>query len=372
MRSASSSTTRRCATAARREDIAFTLEDKLRIAERLDDFGVALHRGRLAGLEPARRGVLRAPSSGSALQAREDRRLRLDAARRRHGSERPQPARCCSRARDAGGHHRRQDLGPARARRSAHPAGGEPRGHPRLGRLPRKRRVDEVIFDAEHFFDGCRGDPDYALECIARRRRGRRRRSSACATRAAARLPAQVAAGGRRARARRSRRPARHPLPQRLRAGGRELAGRASSTAASRCRARSTASASAAATPTCARSIANLQLKLGLALRRAAAQLAEARRRCRTSSTSWPTCEPNKRQAYVGQSAFAHKGGLHVAAVQKNAATYEHIDPELVGNRQRVLVSDLSGRSQPRSTRRRVRHRRRRRRARRCRRCSTS
>jgi len=55
--------------------------------------------------------------------------------------------------------------------------------------------------------------------------------------------------------------------------------------------------------------------------------------------------EPNKRQAFVGQSAFAHKGGLHVAAVQKNAATYEHIDPALVGNAQRVLVSDLAGRS---------------------------
>jgi 2-isopropylmalate synthase len=55
--------------------------------------------------------------------------------------------------------------------------------------------------------------------------------------------------------------------------------------------------------------------------------------------------EPYKRQAYVGDSAFAHKGGLHVAAVQKNRETYEHIVPERVGNRQRVLVSDLSGRS---------------------------
>src|SRR5207249_9450007 len=55
--------------------------------------------------------------------------------------------------------------------------------------------------------------------------------------------------------------------------------------------------------------------------------------------------EPNKRQAFVGQSAFAHKGGLHVAAVQKNPTTYEHIDPDLVGNSQRVLVSDLAGRS---------------------------
>jgi 2-isopropylmalate synthase len=50
-------------------------------------------------------------------------------------------------------------------------------------------------------------------------------------------------------------------------------------------------------------------------------------------------------QSYVGQSAFAHKGGIHVSAVLKDSTTYEHIAPELVGNRQRVLVSDLSGRS---------------------------
>lgn len=48
---------------------------------------------------------------------------------------------------------------------------------------------------------------------------------------------------------------------------------------------------------------------------------------------------------YVGKSAFAHKGGVHVSAIQRNPETYEHIKPELVGNRQRVLVSDLSGRS---------------------------
>jgi len=52
-----------------------------------------------------------------------------------------------------------------------------------------------------------------------------------------------------------------------------------------------------------------------------------------------------KHQPYVGDSAFAHKGGVHVNAVLKNPLTYEHIRPELVGNRQRVLVSDLSGSS---------------------------
>jgi len=48
---------------------------------------------------------------------------------------------------------------------------------------------------------------------------------------------------------------------------------------------------------------------------------------------------------YVGDSAFAHKGGVHVSAIRKRNVTYEHIEPERVGNRQRVLISDLSGES---------------------------
>lgn len=48
---------------------------------------------------------------------------------------------------------------------------------------------------------------------------------------------------------------------------------------------------------------------------------------------------------YVGESAFAHKGGVHVSAIRKSPLTYEHIQPEQVGNRQRVLISDLSGES---------------------------
>jgi 2-isopropylmalate synthase len=52
---------------------------------------------------------------------------------------------------------------------------------------------------------------------------------------------------------------------------------------------------------------------------------------------------PDKHRPYVGESAFAHKGGIHVSAIRRNPETYEHIEPGLVGNRQRVLVSDLSG-----------------------------
>jgi 2-isopropylmalate synthase len=54
---------------------------------------------------------------------------------------------------------------------------------------------------------------------------------------------------------------------------------------------------------------------------------------------------PDTKMPYVGASAFAHKGGLHANAAQKVKSSYEHIDPALVGNRTRVLVSDMAGRS---------------------------
>jgi 2-isopropylmalate synthase len=53
---------------------------------------------------------------------------------------------------------------------------------------------------------------------------------------------------------------------------------------------------------------------------------------------------PDNHLPYVGKSAFAHKGGIHVAAIRRNVNSYQHIDPALVGNEMRVLVSDLSGR----------------------------
>ena len=55
--------------------------------------------------------------------------------------------------------------------------------------------------------------------------------------------------------------------------------------------------------------------------------------------------KPNRYLAYVGGSAFSHKGGLHVSAVQKDPKTYEHIDPKIVGNQRNIVVSDQSGKS---------------------------
>jgi 2-isopropylmalate synthase len=89
--------------------------------------------------------------------------------------------------------------------------------------------------------------------------------------------------------------------------------------------------------------IPNLQLKLGYSC-------VHEQNLARLTSLSQCVADlanlaQGKHLPFVGQSAFAHKGGVHVSAVMKNNRTYEHIEPHVVGNRRRVLVSDLSGRS---------------------------
>ncbi len=88
--------------------------------------------------------------------------------------------------------------------------------------------------------------------------------------------------------------------------------------------------------------IANLQLKLGY-------QVVAPEQLQRLTEVSHFVADlvnlnPDAHAPYVGRSAFAHKGGIHVAAVHKLASSYEHIDPALVGNETRVVVSELAGR----------------------------
>jgi 2-isopropylmalate synthase len=88
--------------------------------------------------------------------------------------------------------------------------------------------------------------------------------------------------------------------------------------------------------------VANLVLKLGVEAMPAGAvgKFTDLSRTvAEIANLALPTQQP-----FVGQGAFAHKGGQHVAAVLKDADAYQHIDPQLVGNHQRVLVSELSGR----------------------------
>jgi 2-isopropylmalate synthase len=87
--------------------------------------------------------------------------------------------------------------------------------------------------------------------------------------------------------------------------------------------------------------IANLELKMGCTTigREKLTQLTAAARYI----AELANLPMRNDQPYVGHSAFAHKGGVHVSAVLKDSATYEHVSPKTVGNRQRVLLSDLSG-----------------------------
>jgi len=87
-----------------------------------------------------------------------------------------------------------------------------------------------------------------------------------------------------------------------------------------------------------------VSLKMGLTTNIGSEQMARLREVSRNIAEI-ANMTPYSHQPYVGRSAFAHKGGVHVSAMQRNRETYEHIRPETVGNATRVLLSDLSGRS---------------------------
>jgi 2-isopropylmalate synthase len=202
-------------------------------------------------------------------------------------------------------------------------------------------RVDEVIFDAEHFFDGWLRNPDYALACVGAAAEAGATLVCLCDTRGGA-LPSQV---GPAVDAAQGAIPG-TPLGVHCHNDA-ELAVANSLEALERGCAQVQGTMNGlgerCGNANLASLIPTLQLKRGWSCvtPEQLASLAEVSRLIYELAN----LEPSKRQPYVGASAFAHKGGLHVSAVQKNAETYEHIDPTLVGNAQRVLVSDLSGRS---------------------------
>jgi 2-isopropylmalate synthase len=196
-----------------------------------------------------------------------------------------------------------------------------------------------VVFDAEHFFDGFKADPERGLQCLRAAAEAGADVLVLCDTRGGS-MPSEIVPAVQAA------------LKVHPRLGIHchndcELAV-ANSLAAVGAGAEQVQGTINGFGERCGNAnlcsvIPNLQLKLGLEC----VSAEQLKKLLRLSHTVYELAnmEPYKRQAYVGQSAFAHKGGLHVAAVQKNRETYEHIEPEKVGNRQRVLVSDLAGRS---------------------------
>lgn len=317
------------------EDISFTVEDKLRIAERLDDFGIKYIEGGWPGSNPRDEAFFREAKKLRLKQAkiaafgstcRAGLRPQEDAVFRKLVQVETPVVTIFGKTWDL---HVREDL------RISLQANLE-LIYESIAYL--KRHTDTVIFDAEHFFDGFRANAEFALECCRVAAEAGADVVCLCETNGG-RLPDEVAAGVEAVRAAVS-------VPLGIHCHNDSELAVANSIVAVQRGVRQVQGTVNGIGERCGNAnlcsiVANLQLKMGYRVV-SPAQLRQLRE---LSHFVWELAnlEPNKRQPYVGLSAFAHKGGVHVAAVQKNSRTYEHIDPELVGNRRRVLVSDLSG-----------------------------
>ena len=197
----------------------------------------------------------------------------------------------------------------------------------------------EVIYDAEHFFDGYKDDPDHALATLAAARDGGADLIVLCDTNGGC-LPDEVGTIFRAAAAHLS------PAPLGIHTHNDCGLGVANALAAVRAGAvqvQGTINGYGERTGNCNLTtlIPCLQTKMGLSVVDDLAALTELS----FFVDELANCPHDPRAPFVGSTAFAHKGGVHVHAVQKLARSYEHIDPAAVGNRQHILVSELSGQS---------------------------
>ncbi len=210
-----------------------------------------------------------------------------------------------------------------------------------------KAQGREVLFDAEHFFDGMARNSDYALEAVLTAARSGADALVLCDTNGGA-LPPDIEAATARLRSLleeefpgRAIRLGIHTHNDSGLAvantlagvrGGAEVVQGTINGYGERCGNADLTSI-----------IPILQLKMGYSC-----LSPENLKKLKTVSrfvSETANITPLKSRPFVGRSAFCHKGGIHVSAVMKNPAAYEHIDPELVGSSRRVLVSDLSGKS---------------------------
>lgn len=197
-----------------------------------------------------------------------------------------------------------------------------------------------VFLDAEHFFDGYRHDPDYALSVVRAAHQAGAEVVVLCDTNGGM-LPHQVT----------------EVVREVLAATGARLGGHFHNDSA--CAVANTVAAVQAGVShvqgtsngygeRCGNAdlfavVGNLQLKLGLPVL-PEGRLAELQRVAHAVAEI-ANFVPEPRQPYVGQLAFAHKAGLHASALKTEADFYQHIDPALVGNDMRLLVSELAGRA---------------------------
>ncbi len=208
------------------------------------------------------------------------------------------------------------------------------------------KRGHEALFDAEHFFDGYKANPDYALQCIRAAHAAGARWVVLCDTNGGS-LPHEVErivgevvkhipGSSLGIHVHNDTENAVANSLAAIRAGVRQVQGTINGLG-ERCGNANLTSI-----------IPTLMLKSDYADKFETGITPAALKRL--SSISHTIDEilnrpPNRHAAYVGASAFAHKGGLHVSAMAKNSRTYEHVAPETVGNQRRILVSDQAGKS---------------------------
>jgi len=319
------------------EDVSYSVEDKLRITEKLDELGIQYLEGGWPGANPK-----------DILYFKEVRKLSLDrsavvafGATHRAGVE-PDQDPALRALLDAETEivtifgkswdfHVTQALGTSLERNLQLIDGT-------IGFLRRHGR--RVFYDAEHFFDGYAANPDYAIRTLKAAEAAGAERLILCDTNGGTmpwhvreRIGAVVAA-------------IRAPLG--IHAHNDSGVGVANSLTAVEQGVTQVQGTINGLGERCGNAdlcsiIPNLQIKM----KRRCLDDAQLARLKEVSRFVWEitNLQPPTHQPYVGESAFAHKGGVHVHAIRKSPLTYEHVRPELVGNRQRVLISDSSGKS---------------------------
>ena len=203
-----------------------------------------------------------------------------------------------------------------------------------------KGRGRRVFFDAEHFFDGYRNNPDYAMHTLQAALEGGAEKIVLCETNGGM-LPFDIEDIVRKVIRR-------FKTPVGIHTHNDSGLGVANSIAAVRAGAAHVQGTINGIGERCGNAdlsaiVPVLMLKMGYSCLETGSlvHLTEVSRFVYETANMIP---PGS-QPFVGLSAFAHKGGVHVDAVGKNPITYEHIDPALIGNERRILLSELSGKS---------------------------
>lgn len=203
-------------------------------------------------------------------------------------------------------------------------------------------RMDEVLFDAEHFFDGFKANPDYAISCVKAAHEAGARWIVLCDTNGGT-LPDEIEEI--------CTKVIEHVPGSNLGIHCHDDTGNgvACSLAAVRAGVRQIQGTLNGLGERCGNAnlvslIPSLMLKMGFETGISANDLTKLTHLSRLFDENLNRA-PNRSAPYVGETAFAHKGGLHASAVEKDPRCYEHIAPELVGNRRHIVVSDQAGRS---------------------------